>query len=445
MARSTTGSRGTTLAVHQFWETVLAPALTAAAVKRVVEIGALRGETTLRLLDLLGPDSELHVIDPVPIFDPSEHARHFAGSYRFHHGISLDVLPTLPPFDAALIDGDHNWFTVYHELRLLAAAASRADAPLPLLVLHDVCWPYGRRDLYYEPERIPAEARQPFDARGMVPGEEMLAARGGLNPHLHNALREGGARNGVMTALEDFAREHPEPLRIVVLPLYHGLALAADERLLARCPELAAQLDSLESAEGRGRLLELAESVRLSEQAEHHTVQFGARTREHRAALRYLALLSAVLEHGEPQRLMALQEALDALREREVAGHIVDCAGAEPHAAIFARGYLEAYDLRGRTVWLASSLEDGVSAGDAFARVGLLDDAVRIVHGDVVAALAREEVDKIALLRVEASDETVAGATVSALSAMVAHGGVIVVEHENGTVWHRHQEQIAAS
>ena len=34
--------------------------------------------------------------------------------------------------------------------------------PLPLLVLHDVGWPYGRRDLYYDPDDIPASTASPW-------------------------------------------------------------------------------------------------------------------------------------------------------------------------------------------------------------------------------------------------------------------------------------------
>ena len=68
--------------MYQFWDTVVEPVLVASRAQRVVEIGALRGETTIRLLDLLGPESELHVIDPVPIFDPSEHARRFQRQFE---------------------------------------------------------------------------------------------------------------------------------------------------------------------------------------------------------------------------------------------------------------------------------------------------------------------------------------------------------------------------
>jgi hypothetical protein len=49
-----------------------------------VEVGALRGENTERMLDRLGPDVELHVIDPLPDFDPAGHEARFAGRYVFH-------------------------------------------------------------------------------------------------------------------------------------------------------------------------------------------------------------------------------------------------------------------------------------------------------------------------------------------------------------------------
>src|SRR5882762_1215141 len=102
-----------------FWKTVIEPIMRASGARRVVEIGALRGETTVLALDALVADAELHVIDPLPEFDPAEHEQRFPGRYVFHRDLSLNVLPDAPPFDLALIDGDHNWYTVYNELRLL--------------------------------------------------------------------------------------------------------------------------------------------------------------------------------------------------------------------------------------------------------------------------------------------------------------------------------------
>src|SRR4051794_8773751 len=165
-----------------FWEVAIAPVLEAAGARRIVEIGAFRGENTEQLLARLGPQTVLHVIDPVPDFDPAEHEARFAGQYVFHQDLSVNVLPGLEPMDAALIDGDHNWYTVYHELSMLRDVARQADAPLPIMFLHDVLWPYGRRDLYYDPSNVPAEFRQPYRTAGMRMDRKKLVPKGGLNP-----------------------------------------------------------------------------------------------------------------------------------------------------------------------------------------------------------------------------------------------------------------------
>ncbi|MEZ5179788.1 MAG: CmcI family methyltransferase [Acidimicrobiales bacterium] len=271
-----------------FWEKVVAPVLEAAGVQRLVEIGALRGEQTKLILDRLGPGAELHVIDPVPEFDPDDHRARFGEQYVFHRALSLDVLGTLPPMDAALVDGDHNWYTVVNELRLLGRVAREHGAALPVLVLHDVGWPYGRRDLYYDPSNVPDEFRQPWAHEGMRPGNPGLVGRGGLNPTMANARREGGPRNGVRTALDDFVAEWDEPLRQVVLPIYFGLAIVVEESRLARQPELAALLDHLESPEGKDLLLELAEAMRIEAMIFQHRIYFQDEATIEGLAERYL-------------------------------------------------------------------------------------------------------------------------------------------------------------
>ncbi|HTD49874.1 MAG TPA: TylF/MycF/NovP-related O-methyltransferase, partial [Acidimicrobiia bacterium] len=263
--------------------------------RRIVEIGALRGETTALMLERLGPDTELHVIDPVPEFDPAAHEQQFPGRYLFHRDVSHNVLPHLPAVDVALIDGDHNWFTVYHELRILSETARRAGAPLPVLVMHDVCWPYGRRDLYYAPERIPEEFRQPYEMKGVRPGSPRVLAQGGLNPLHYNAVMEGGVRNGVMTALDDFVAGYDRPLRVVVLPVYFGLAIVVEVARLEREPALAGLLDRFESAEGKDVLIDIAESTRLQAILFQHNDYYGRRDMVSRAANRYLDLLAAAL------------------------------------------------------------------------------------------------------------------------------------------------------
>jgi cephalosporin hydroxylase len=270
------------------WEDVVGPVIGAARPRLVVEIGALRGENTELLLSRLPADAELHVVDPLPDFDPAEHEARFAGHYVFHRDLSLNVLGELPAMDAAIVDGDHNWYTVRHELQLLADVSRRAGRPLPLLVLHDVAWPYGRRDLYYDPDTIPDEFRQKWHRAGMRPGQAGLVMAGGLNPTMANAAREGGERNGVMTALEDFIADYDRPLRLVVVPIYFGLAIVAEQALLAERPELVAELDRLESPAGTQQLLELSERIRMDDLIFQHNVYFDRERAVDQAADRYL-------------------------------------------------------------------------------------------------------------------------------------------------------------
>jgi cephalosporin hydroxylase/predicted O-methyltransferase YrrM len=278
-----------------FWDDVVAPVIKAARAKRLIEIGALRGENTVLLLDVLGEDAELHVVDPLPEFDPDQHTRRFPGRYVFHRDLSLNVLSDAGAFDVALIDGDHNWYTVYNELQLLRKASRREDRPLPVLMMHDVCWPYGRRDLYYNPEQIPSEFRQPYARRGIRPGRREVLPAGGMNVALDNATLEGGPRNGVMTALDDFLAELDVPVRVLLIPIYFGLAIVVDERLLGPNPQLRELLDSFESSAGKQQLLELSERIRIDATVFEHNIMRVKDAQLSRSNERYLALLRDAL------------------------------------------------------------------------------------------------------------------------------------------------------
>ena len=298
-----------------FWDVAIAPILEAIRPKRVVEIGALRGDTTKLMLDHLGDGVELHVIDPVPDFDPAEHETAFPGRYIFHRDLSLGALPDMDPMDVALIDGDHNWYTVYNEMKQLSETARGAGAALPVMLCHDVLWPYGRRDLYYDPSNIPAEHRQPYDQLGIARDKSELKKRGGVNPTLHNADHEGGPRNGVMSGIEDFIAEYDKPIRLIVLPIYFGLAIVVEEELVARLPELERILDYLESAEGRLELLELAESERLRIMVSQHDLHFRV-TRQVRKLLKaYLNnLKGSLLDEHYIENELRITHLLGSLR-----------------------------------------------------------------------------------------------------------------------------------
>lgn len=228
-----------------FWESLIRPMLLRLEPRVVTEIGSFRGDNT-ELLAAYCRDhaATLHAIDPLPEFDAEEWEARYGGHFVFHRAKSLDVLLSLEPADVVLIDGDHNWYTVYHELKQLKQVAQERQLAFPLVLFHDISWPYARRDLYYNPDDIPAEFRRPHKKSGILPGRSPLH-RDGINEVLFNATTEGGPRNGVLTAVDDFVRGSPEPLRLILIEGFRGLGVLYPESIAKRSPALAGHLDGL--------------------------------------------------------------------------------------------------------------------------------------------------------------------------------------------------------
>jgi hypothetical protein len=201
---------------------LMLPCLDAAGVRTIVEVGAFAGALTRVLVAwAAGSAARVIAIDPAPQDDLVTLDRDTPGLELIREP-SLAALPRIELPDAVVIDGDHNYYTVREELRLIGERAS--GRRLPLLLFHDVCWPHGRRDDYFDPDTIPEDMRLPLagDRGGLFPGDPGLHS-GGL-PYPRSAAREGGPRNGVLTAVEDFVAEH-EGLRLVVVPAFFGFGV----------------------------------------------------------------------------------------------------------------------------------------------------------------------------------------------------------------------------
>jgi hypothetical protein len=204
---------------------LLTACLDAVAPRSLLEVGAYAGDVTRVLLDWAARSgARVTAIDPYP--EP-ELAR--LGEERpaleLIRRTSQDALGEVPTPDMAIIDGDHNYFVVSEELRLIAEQAE--GGRLPLLLLHDVCWPHARRDSYFTPDLIPAEYRKPMvEGAGLFPGEPGLRP-GGL-PFKWAAKEEGGPRNGVLTAIEDFV-DARQGVRLAVVPAFFGVAVVWPE------------------------------------------------------------------------------------------------------------------------------------------------------------------------------------------------------------------------
>lgn len=248
--------------VSEFSDLIL-EALRLADAQNIVEIGAEYGGMSALLADhCRARGGLLTSVDPAPKrefldwVNANPDVRHVAKT-------SLDAFGELDAADAWIVDGDHNWYTVYHELREIEAISRRAAKPV-LVFLHDVGWPCGRRDAYYAPDQIPAEHRHThsYDAGATLDRESLVEGRGfrGMGQFAF-ATHAGGVRNGVMTAIDDFLAEELAQGRefgFADIPAVFGLGVLFDMNAA-----WSAQLAELVLPYHQNKLLRVLETNRL--------------------------------------------------------------------------------------------------------------------------------------------------------------------------------------
>ena len=249
---------------------IMFPVLEAAGVRSLAEIGAYAGVLTAALLEWAEPaGARVIAVDPSPQAELLALARE-REQLQLEQATSVEAIPAMDLPDAFIIDGDHNYFTVSEELRLIADRVAATSAAMPLLLFHDVCWPHARRDTYYAPDRIPEDYLSTMvEGVGIFPDEPGITW-GGL-PYKYAQKHEGGDRNGVLTAVEDFvcrasrarAGDRPDLLRVRSL-LVEGRPLCRirPSRDRALGPESDAGTAGMESRSPPGRGLPGADTRR---------------------------------------------------------------------------------------------------------------------------------------------------------------------------------------
>jgi len=247
----------------KLWRKLIFPLMTVGGVKTIMEIGAESGESTETLLKYVSENKgHLYSIDPAPEFDSDKFKVQYPSCYTFYRELSLDVLPQHKTFDAVLVDGDHNWFTVFNELKEIETIHGQDALDQPLTFIHDIGWPYGRRDLYYNPETIPAKYRHNYHSGGILPNCSELKVGAGINAQLNNASHEGGERNGVMTGVEDYIAQSKIDFVFIKMPLYYGLGILISKLRLKNDKSLRLAVERLESKEGINNVAYFAEHLR---------------------------------------------------------------------------------------------------------------------------------------------------------------------------------------
>jgi SAM-dependent methyltransferase len=282
---------------------LMLPCLDAVGARLVVEIGAFAGELTRLLADWAAESgARVLAIDPSPQ-DQLIALAEERDDVELVREASIEALPRLPAPDVVIVDGDHNYYVVSEELRLIAERG--AGAELPLLIFHDVGWPHARRDDYFDPSQIPEERRHALAGRsgGLFPGDPGLRPDG--LPYPRSAAREGGPENGVLTAVEDFVAGH-DGLRLAVVPAFFGFGAVwhKDASWAGAIGDLLAPWDG-------NPLLRRLEENRLYHLAVSHARQMQLWRAEER-----LARQERVLRRMLESRAFAIAERLSRIRVR---------------------------------------------------------------------------------------------------------------------------------
>lgn len=294
---------------------LLLACLDAVSATSIIEVGAYAGGLTRLLADWAGPaDARVIAIDPAPQAPLATLADQHP-AVELQRSASLEALARIPLPDVLVIDGDHNYYTVREELRIVRERAT--DSELPLVLLHDVCWPHGRRDDYFDPRAIPPAYRRPLvgEGRGIVPADPGIRADG--LPYPRSAAREGGERNGVLTAVEDFVAGD-ESLELVVVPVFFGFGA-----VWHRDAPWALEVERVLRPWDRHPLLARLEANRVRHIAGEHALRIALWRLEQRES-RQQALLRRLLESSA----FAVAEALSRLRVR---------AGIASHQSVISR------------------------------------------------------------------------------------------------------------
>lgn len=207
---------------------LIEPVLSIVKPKVIAEIGAAEGGNTRLLYNFLKQNQgKLITIDPFPRGSFVEWVNASRDVVTHFADYSFNCINKVGAVDVWFVDGDHNWYTVFNELSLIDQLSTAHQLPA-LIYMHDVSWPCGRRDMYYDPSTIPANFIQPNSNKLGITFAKQASETGGLKgPYW--ALQEGGPKNGVLTAVEDFLKATTTKYLWFHIPAILGLGILINE------------------------------------------------------------------------------------------------------------------------------------------------------------------------------------------------------------------------
>jgi hypothetical protein len=247
-----------------FWESLIEPYLVRHQPRIIVVVGGEDGALAARLIETTAAwEGVIHIADPAPACDIPALRLRGLDRVVVHEASGQDVLELLAVPDFLLLDLNPNWYTVQSVLSAVAQKCSQTARRFPMTLLANTAWPYARRDGYRSLVGIPEAFRQAHERAGLRPGQAALCASFGLFTDKTHATEEFGPRNGVLTALEDFAAQTEYAFSYVTLPMLSGITFihAASDIEANSVTMLRGAMDMGSAAR---RLAEAVEQDRLS-------------------------------------------------------------------------------------------------------------------------------------------------------------------------------------
>jgi hypothetical protein len=203
-----------------YWS-LISPVVNAVRPVHVVEIGSYRGLTSRFLAkEIARFHGRLSVVDPaINLSKPP----FFAHNTVFFAETSERWFQRNDRADIYFVDGDHCYRTVAIELDCISKMSGHMRPTV--IFLHDVGWPCGYRDLYYQPSLDPQESDPAYERPCVLSFfDEACRQEVGWMSTLAMAAHEGGEGNGVRRAADDFLQGHPG-WRFAYLPSMYGLGV----------------------------------------------------------------------------------------------------------------------------------------------------------------------------------------------------------------------------
>lgn len=273
------------------WPLYIEPFVRTLSPERILDMNPGRGEIAPALLAYCRETGcRMDIVDPSKNPELRASIEGFSKEHAFHSVPANKAIRFAEHPDLVLLGGEPNWSGVNGALALLRRLSVERGQPFPCVLARHTGWPYGRRDMYAEPQWV--EEKHPFAYQGVAPGRSELVELG-LNAHLAHAVHEGGPRNGVLTGIEDFIATAPFELHFHQSPACGGLGVLVPA--VRMTPELRALLDSFFSPAGLMTACQALEAERIRVEVE-------------------LALATARLERrthalGRARELLARQQA----------------------------------------------------------------------------------------------------------------------------------------